>query len=167
MKLEAIVGGKTYQIDREELASGRFRMLLVGEDPVEVDVRRVEEDVWSLIINGQSFEATVQRVNGKCHVSLRGTTWEMELYDPRRRPPPVAEAAAVQGKQVIVSPMPGRVVRVPVAVGDQVESGQGVIVIEAMKMENELTATAPGIVKEIRVGEGMAVEDKQALMVIE
>ncbi len=167
MKLEAHVNGKEYSLTREELAANRFRVHLVGEDPVEVDVRRVETDVWSLLINGQSFEATVQPLNDKLRVSLRGTSWEIAVFDPRRKRAETSDSGAAEGKQVISSPMPGRVVGIEVKAGDTVEAGQGVIIVEAMKMENELTAEVSGTVKEIKVNEGEAVEDGQTLVVIE
>ncbi|MBI2369669.1 MAG: acetyl-CoA carboxylase biotin carboxyl carrier protein subunit [Deltaproteobacteria bacterium] len=77
------------------------------------------------------------------------------------------EGTAAGGRQVIRAPMPGRVVRILVGLGEPVEAGQGVIVIEAMKMENELRARAPGEVREILVREGDTVEGNADLVVIE
>ena len=164
--LEAQVHGETYPVELEKQDSGLLSVQL-GDKTIEIDSRRVESDVWSLIIGGESYEATVQSVKGKFRVTLRGATWDIDVYDPRRKRASAGQDAAVEGTQVISSPMPGRVVKIEVAVGDKVEAGQGIVIVEAMKMENEIEAEGPGIVKEIKCEEGLAVEDGQALVVIE
>lgn len=166
MKLEATVDGKTETIQLEE--SNGLHVVTIGESKaVHVDARRVETDVWSLILDGQSYEATIQQIRDKLRITIRSVTWEIDVYDPLRRHTQTAKAVTHEGGQVISSPMPGRVVKVKVAVGDKVEAGQGVVIVEAMKMENELTALSAGIVKEVEATAGQAVEDGQPLVFIE
>jgi biotin carboxyl carrier protein len=76
-------------------------------------------------------------------------------------------SAALEGRQPVVSPMPGRVVRVLVAAGDRVIAGQGIVVVEAMKMENELRSPKDGVVREMNVSEGAAIDADAVLVVIE
>jgi len=87
--------------------------------------------------------------------------------DGRRGRAGAAGTAAATGEQRVIAPMPGRVVRVLVRAGDQVEAGQGLIVVEAMKMENELTSPKAGRVREIAVAEGGSVEAGRLLVVVE
>ena len=165
-KLAAQVGGTTRNVELEQNETGSVTVQL-DDKTVQLDARRVEPDVWSLIIDGESYEATVQPLKDKLRVTLRGASWEIDVYDPRRQRSAASSSAAVEGTQVISSPMPGRVVCIEVAVGDKVEAGQGIVIVEAMKMENELTAEGPGTVKEIQCEAGQAVEDGQTLVVIE
>lgn len=113
----------------------------------------------------------VQRRPGRGKYSLwvDGYRFEAEALDERtRRIRDVSAAsAAPSGPAPIIAPMPGLVVRVRVAVGDRVEAGQGVVVMEAMKMENELRATAAGVVKSVEVEAGTAVEKGAVLVLLE
>ncbi len=166
-KLEALFGGDTKTIELETDEAG-LNTIRLGDKTFTVDSQRVEPDVWSLIIGGESYEATIQPLkNNKLRVTLRGATWDIDVYDPRRKRSGAAAGGLVEGAQVVSSPMPGRVVKIEVAVGDKVEPGQGVVIVEAMKMENELNAEVAGTVKEIQCEEGQAVEDGQTLIVIE
>ncbi len=166
MKLEALLGSEKHEIQLDKNDKGLYQIQL-GEEEITVESQRVESDVWSLIIDNKSYEATVQQVKGKLRITLNGATWDIDVVDPRRRRSKGGAGGAVEGKQVVTSPMPGRVVKIEVAVGDKVEAGQGVVIVEAMKMENELEAEGAGIVKEIKCEAGQAVEDGQVLIVIE
>ena len=103
---------------------------------------------------------------GRYTLWVDGYRFEVEALDERTRTIRDLSAAnaAPTGPAPIIAPMPGLIVRVNVAVGDRVEAGQGIVVMEAMKMENELRATAPGTVQTVEVAPGTAVE-KGALLV--
>ena len=113
----------------------------------------------------------VQKGSGRGRYSLwiDGYRFDVEALDERTRQirDVAAASAPPSGPAPIVAPMPGLVVRVRVAVGDRVEAGQGVVVMEAMKMENELRATAPGVVRSIEVEAGTAVEKGTLLVELE
>jgi biotin carboxyl carrier protein len=122
----------------------------------------VEPGVYSVLIDGVSYEA---RVSGN-QITLEGHRFEFEAEDPRQWKRSTG-AAGTHGRASIVAPMPGKVVRVLVAVGDEVVAGQGVIVMEAMKMQNELKAPRDGCVTVVAVKEGDSVNAGMALATIE
>ena len=119
-------------------------------------------------IGDEVFRVVVEKREGRGRYFLwiDGYRFDVEALDERRRAlrDLTAAAAGPSGPAPILAPMPGLIVRVNVAVGDTVEAGQGVVVMEAMKMENELRATASGRVRSVEVAPGTAVE-KGALLV--
>ncbi|MSQ02443.1 MAG: acetyl-CoA carboxylase biotin carboxyl carrier protein subunit [Myxococcales bacterium] len=108
-----------------------------------------------MLIDGQSWEAGASPREGGWLIDVLGLSTEVDVVDPRRA---VVARAAARGGKVICAQMPGRVVRVLVTVGDVVRRGQPLLVLEAMKMENELKAAGDGSVAELYVNEGQAVE---------
>ncbi len=110
----------------------------------------------------------VTRREGRHHVQVGGRSYVLEVLDERqRRLRDRREAEAAAGPASVSASMPGRVVALLVAEGEQVEAGQGVIVLEAMKMENELKSPKAGRVSQVRVREGQATEAGEPLIVIE
>jgi biotin carboxyl carrier protein len=140
-----------------------------------VDAVRVGPNTWSLIVrdtaSGEvtSVEATVvpQNGNGAVDVYLDGHRVTVAQRTGLGRRSRAAEGAQGTGPQRVTAPMSGKVVRVLVAAGDQVQPRQGLVVVEAMKMENELRATRAGRVKDIFVQEGQSVEAGTVLTVVE
>lgn len=118
--------------------------------------------VWSLLWEGQSFEAIVE--SGA--VLVNGARIAATSLDPRNWSPADAHAAA-SGPAHVAAPMPGKVVRVLVAEGDTVEEGQGIAVVEAMKMQNEMQAPRAGIVRALRAAAGGTVAAGEVLATIE
>jgi biotin carboxyl carrier protein len=119
--------------------------------------------VWSVLLNGRSFEI---RSLGSANYLVNGNLYNVQIEDPRDRPARSA-AALHEGRHVLSSPMPGRVVKLLVVEGQAVEAGQGVVVVEAMKMQNEMKAARSGIVTALPVREGVAVAGGETLAVIE
>ena len=150
-----------------EVDRGREGHLTVTIDgtPAAVDVRRTASG-YSLLLDDQVVEAVVTEgaTRGDLVVHLPGLSLPVTIDASRRRSKTAAHA---DGEQRIVAPMPGRVVRILVAAGDEVELRQPVIVVEAMKMENELRAPKAGRVKEVAVEAGASVESGRLLLVIE
>ena len=126
------------------------------------DIVEVEPGVYSVLLDGRSYEV---RVDGS-EITLAGQRLHIEIADPRRWNPAAATLRA-EGRESIKAPMPGKIVRVLVAPGDQVAVGQGIVVIEAMKMQNELKAPRAGRVASVSVKEGDAVTAGTVLAVIE
>ncbi|MBK7928894.1 MAG: acetyl-CoA carboxylase biotin carboxyl carrier protein subunit [Bryobacterales bacterium] len=118
--------------------------------------------VWSLLWEGQSFEAILE----PGAVIVNGTRIAATSLDPRNWSPADAHAAA-SGPAHITAPMPGKLVRVLVAEGDTVEEGQGIAVVEAMKMQNEMQAPRAGIVRGLRAAPGATVAAGEVLATIE
>ena len=122
----------------------------------------VEPGVFLILSNGKVQEA---RVDGDT-VTIAGIRYSNVVVDPRKWNP-AASAGQAQGRANIKAPMPGKVVRVLVQPGDNVEAGQGVIVVEAMKMQNELKSSRAGEVVEVHAKENDTVEAGTLLVVIE
>jgi len=133
-------------------------------------VVEVEPGVYSVLTaNGASIEMRVNPAPGMAgawNVGVNGRTHAVTLRDPRERAARGAGAGAA-GRQNINAPMPGKVVRVLVQAGDAVEAGQGLVVVEAMKMQNEMKSPKAGTVAEVRVDAGATVAVGETLLIIE
>lgn len=164
MTLDATFGGRTVRVEvRGE--SGRYLVTLDGQS-LEVDFQATGGDFASLIVDGRSWEAGIVRQPDGYTVAVAGATYEVELKDAARGAGPSVRARAA-GPVVLKAPMPGKVVRVLAAPGQQVQAGEGLLVMEAMKMENELKAPRAGRVREVHVAERQAVETGAPLLVLE
>jgi pyruvate carboxylase subunit B len=151
----------------------------VGPDGVEIDGQRLSASladvegtpVRLVTIGDEVHRVVVRRRDGRghYHLWLDGFTYEVEALDERSRTirDLTAAAAGPAGPQPLVAPMPGLIVRVNVQPGDEVTPGQGLVVMEAMKMENELRAAGAGKVKAVRVSPGTAVEKGAVLVELE
>jgi biotin carboxyl carrier protein len=166
MKLSLSVNGTEDRIEVLAPAPAcRFRTGRGSER--EAQVEAPEPGVYSILMDGRSYEARVEeRPGGGVVVVIDGYRFEIEVHDPRRwtRKPAGRGDAGVQR---IVAPMPGKVVRVLISPGDAVEAGQGLVVVEAMKMQNELKATRPGKVIAVPAKEGATVAAGEVLATIE
>ena len=151
----------------EVVEAGAPWQVKVGEAVHAVDVLELGSGLYSLVIDGRSYEVDVLEEGEALLVLVGGRAFRLVLQEERRRVLKAAKAPMKVGRQVMTAPMPSKVVKVFVSVGDQVKAGEGVIVLEAMKMENELKALGPGVVKEIRVQEGQGVGGGEVLVVIE
>jgi len=139
------------------------------EPPVHAELSDIEGSPVRMVKIGTNvYRVVAERRQGRGRYTLwvDGYRFETEALDERTRAIRDLSAASAGpvGPAPILAPMPGLIVRVNVKVGDTVEAGQGVVVMEAMKMENELRATAAGVVKSVEVAAGTAVE-KGALLV--
>ena len=155
MKLSLVVNGRERAIELIAPAPAcRFRL---GDAPErDANVENPVNGIYTVLIDGRSYDAFVEPVLDKFIVSIHGNRFEVEVRDPRRLS---RRGAGVSGGgvQTLSSPMPGKVVRVLVTVGDTVQAGQGILVIEAMKMQNELKAAHAGTVLTISAKVGDTV----------
>jgi len=171
MTFEIDIGGRVRKVAVEPIgeagpAGGRFRVLVDGV-PREVDARQTDLGLSLLQEGGRSVDAAVTpRAGGEWLVDLPHVTVSA-VVDGRRFRREEGRDDTASGLQRLTAPMPGRVVRILVREGDQVEARQGLVVVEAMKMENELAATRAGRVKEIAITEGASVESGRLLVVVE
>lgn len=127
---------------------------------------QVEPGVYSVLLEGRSFQARVEMGVDGLIVHLGSRRFLVELYDPRRWSRR-SGALRRQGRENVRAPMPGKVVRLLAAEGQQVEAGQGLLVIEAMKMQNEIKAPIAGRLVSLSVGEGATVAAGEVLAVLE
>jgi pyruvate carboxylase subunit B len=150
MKWQVVVDGRAFEIDSQQLDG----------------VLQVEPGVYSVLLEGASYEIRIQPSPEGLTASVAGRRFAVEVRDPRDASRS-SRAAIGSGRQNVTAPMPGKVVRVLVGTGDLVETSQGLVVVEAMKMQNELKANRPGRVMEIRAREGETVGAGDTLVVLE
>ena len=129
----------------------------------EFSLEHTGDGTVSVLIEGRSYRA-IATATGQ--VIVNGQTFVVDVQDPRKFRGQ-GSAALGSGRQTIAAPMPGRVIRVLVGPGQDVEAGQGLIVVEAMKMQNEMKSPKAGKVLEVRTAEGAAVTAGDVLLVIE
>lgn len=166
MKFDVEAGGRATAVHLERHADGHFHVTIDGRTR-RVDVRDTDAGLSLVFDDGRTVQATA--------LARNGGEWLVQLphidvpvvVDGERHARRGAGGPAAAGAQRISAPMPGRIVRVLVAVGDDVTHRQGLIVVEAMKMENELGAPKAGRVVEVAVEEGISVEAGRLLIVIE
>jgi biotin carboxyl carrier protein len=171
MTFEIEVNGRTRTVTVERAAPGRYR-IAVDRRPYDVDAARVGNFGLSMLFDSEAGKArevlvTPSSVRGELLVSVDGRVATATVNARRTGRGGADGGGAAQGEQAIVAPMPGRIVRILVAAGDEVAAKQGVIVVEAMKMENELRSPKTGRVKNVAVTPGTSVEVGRVLVVIE
>ena len=148
--------------------SGKLVCSVNGE-AVEVDAAASEREVLSLLLAGRSYEVRCDAStgNGECRIVVNDQAFTAEISDPRSLRSRRRKGASEEGPKKITAPMPGKVVRVLAPAGAEVEAGQGIIVIEAMKMQNELKSPKKGKVQKILAAEGATVNAGDTLAVVE
>jgi biotin carboxyl carrier protein len=171
MTFEIEIGGRSRSVAIEPAGGTRFRVTVDGR-PHLVDAVRIGDFALSLIVDGDtgaSREALVvpNGLRGESLVTLDGRIASASVDGRRRRRGRGDASGRTHGAQSVVAPMPGRVVRILVAPGDEVAARQAVVVVEAMKMENELRSPKAGRVKDIAVAVGASVEAGRVLIVVE
>jgi len=156
------IGDETFEV----VVSGGA--VTIDGESVDADFVRVEgTDTWSLLLDGESYRVVADRPgSSRWDVRFDGSTYRTRIVDERTRHIEELTGAGVgdRGPEPIRAPMPGLVVKIEVAEGDVVEPGQGVVIVEAMKMENELEAPTRARVGKIHVSEGEAVEKDMVLI---
>ena len=166
MKYVVEVNGERIEVDVDG------ERVTVNGETLAVTLTDVEGTPVSLLRVGDQVHRVVARsagMRGRYSLALDGHRYEVEALDERTRA--VRDLSALSEKSAgpapVIAPMPGLVVRVSVQPGDQVQAGQGIVVMEAMKMENELRASSAGTVKAVRVTAGTAVEKGTVLVELE
>lgn len=170
------LGESEHRAEIEEAGPGRYRVTLDGEE-FYVSARRPEAAIYSLILGpaqthgpvegGICYEADCAIAPESVAVAIGGSQFSIGAIDERRKRMRAAASGGAGAGGELRSPMPGKVVKILAPEGTAVKRGQGVMVIEAMKMENELSAPGDGVVKSVAVSEGQPVDGNALLMVIE
>ena len=171
MTFEIEINARTRTVSVERAGPGRYRVVVDGRSH-DVDAARVGTYGLSLLVDGDaaiSREVQVAPAGapGALLIGIEGRTVGAVVNGRRTGRGGVESGGHAPGEQSVVAPMPGRVVRVLVAVGDDVAARQPVVVVEAMKMENELRSPKAGRVKDVAVAPGTPVEAGRVLVVIE
>lgn len=164
MKYEVEIQGRLIDIELEQRDS-RVEAR-VGENKYDLDVISPEQGVFTFLDGDRIYEARVwAREPGSFRVTIGGQSFLTTVIDRKHRRLTIEHG--IEGRQNLVAPMPGKVVRVLLAAGDEVALGQGVVVVEAMKMQNEIKSPKAGRLLEVRVSEGATVEANRILAVVE
>src|SRR5947209_4549394 len=167
MAFIAKLGEQSYTIDIEEIGKSVYRVAVDGNEFL-VDGKKTGRTNYSLIVDNRSFEIEVDHTEDEYRVLVDGRNYHVHLVDERRMLVGGTQSGVqLQGRQKVSVPMPGKVVAVLVSEGDKVEKGQGLVIVEAMKMENEVRSPIAGEVKEIKVKTGDAVEGGAVLLIVE
>jgi biotin carboxyl carrier protein len=162
VKYEIQIAGKSRSVELSRAAEG-WQISLDGA-PTNVDAVEIAPGVFSILLNGESHEVRIAAApDGTLTLQDGPHEWKAQMIDPRAWRGRRHGAAEVEGRQQIVAPMPGKVIRVLVKVGDQVEAGQGLLVVEAMKMQNEVRSPKTGKVEKLSAKEGQAVNSGDTL----
>jgi biotin carboxyl carrier protein len=154
-------------LDVEPLGSGRYAVTMDGHR-YELESLVLSHGAVSMIVEGHSYSVEFDARGDEVDVMVRGQVNRFDVVDERRlRLRAASVGFTAEGRQTIAAPMPGKVVKVFVKVGEAVTEGQGLVVIEAMKMENELKSPKAGTVVAVSAKEGTAVENGATLVVVE
>jgi biotin carboxyl carrier protein len=153
---------RTHTVDLERIGD-QWRVILNGE-PVSADVEEVAPNTLSILLHGESHEIRIARSrDGQMSIQTGLREFAAEVTDQRSWRGRRLGHIEVQGRQQITAPMAGKVVRLLVKSGETVEVGQGLLVVEAMKMQNEIRSTKSGIVERLLAEEGQTVNSGETL----
>ena len=167
MAFIAKLGEQSYTVEIEENGKSVYRISVDGNEFL-VDGKKTGRTNFSLIVDNRSFEIEVDNTDDEYRVLVDGRNYRIHLVDERRVRVGAAQSGLqLQGRQMVSVPMPGKIIAVLVAIGDAVEMGQGLVIVEAMKMENEVRSPISGEVKEIKVKPGDTVEGGALLVIVE
>ena len=155
------------KVEVESLGEGRYAVTMDGHR-FELDSLELSHGAVSMIVEGNSYAVEFDERGDEVTVFLRGQATQVDIVDERKmRLRQAGVGFGAEGKQTITAPMPGKVVKIFVKVGDEVPEGHGLVVVEAMKMENELKSPRAGKVTEVLVKEGMTVDNGAPLVIVE
>ena len=164
MIFDATVDGRAARVEVRR-AGGACTVLVDGR-PLRVDVHPTARHFTTLIIDGRSYDVGVVREGATLAVAVSGATFEVALV-PAARGAAAPHRKTATGPAKVNAPMPGKIVRVSAAAGQEVKAGECLVVMEAMKMENEIRAPRDGRIKDVVVKEGQAVESGALLILVE
>lgn len=169
MQYAAIVNGEEREVDVVETAPDRFGVTIDGR-PYDIDLRAISDNTLSVMVGDEAYNIELEKhPKGGEAMLVRGNILHVEVLDLRKMRLRKTQAATVgpEGPVTIASPMPGKIVAVLVENGQEVNEGDGLVVVEAMKMENELKSPKSGVVRNVAAVVGTAVEGGAALCVVE
>jgi len=166
MKIELDIDGQT--IEMEFVFAGDSVQLTFGGATREAQVSEPEPGIFTIIINDRVYRCALEKSpSGSIEVIVNGKRIPVAVRDKKHLRGQAGAGAGAGGRVALSSPMPGKVVRVLLKTGDEVSAHQGVLIVEAMKMQNEVQSPKAGKVAEIKVSEGQTVNAGETLAVIE
>jgi biotin carboxyl carrier protein len=164
VKLQVKIGGRVRDVEfSREGGEPRWR---VDGRVMDVDAAEVEPGAYSILLEGQVYEARVDPAAEGLRIHVGGEDFTAAIVDPREWHGRHGHAVEAEGRLQILAPMPGKIVRVLVKQGETVQAGQGIVVVEAMKMQNEVKSRKTGTVERVMAREGATVNAGEILAVV-
>lgn len=160
--ISKVLPANTIEVTRD---GNRLSMTHDGR-AMEADVIEVAPNTYSVLVSGHAYEVRVEPAPGGLRIHTGAREFRAEIEDPRTWRGRSGGAVEAEGRQEVIAPMPGKVVRLLVTQGQKVEAGQGLLVVEAMKMQNEIRSPKSGIVERIVVAEGQTVNAGEPLAIV-
>ena len=161
------IDGTVFRLDLDlDRGTGQWRCRVNGRD-LAIDAVLTQSDVLSFLIDGKAYQIRRERLSSEMRIWVGDQSYAAEVTDPRSLRNRRSRADSGKGPRHLVAPMPGKVVRFLVAENSPVDAGQGVVVVEAMKMQNEIKSPKKGIVLKLSVAEGAAVNAGDVLAIVE
>jgi biotin carboxyl carrier protein len=167
MMIQLEMNGALRQVELTQCEGRQYRLSIDGEPAVHIEAQALRPGVLSLHIAGKSYRCVLEESAEGTAIHLAGKRLLYRVDDPRSLKSRRSRHGGTEGPKPVIAPMPGRVVRVLASIGDAVEAHQGIVVIEAMKMQNELKSPKAGKVIQIRVEAGGTVAAGDVLAVVE
>jgi biotin carboxyl carrier protein len=164
VKLQIEIAGTKHRVELTH--AGERPVWMIDGQPLEADATEVCPGVYSILINGKSFEVRVESRGAELRAIAGGREFPVAIQDEREWRRNRAGAVEAEGRQQVLAPMPGKIVRVLVSAGDTVRAGQGLLVVEAMKMQNEIRAPKSGTIDRVRVIEGQTVNAGAVVVIV-
>jgi biotin carboxyl carrier protein len=165
MRYDVGLDGRIYRLELQK-KDAVWECRLDGRE-VLVQAAQASAGALSILIDGRSFEVKHDVAGAGAAIFIRGTRYEVSVEDPRSWRGRARAAQDESGPQKLIASMPGKVVRVLAREGDSVVSGQGIVVVEAMKMQNEIRSPRAGVLKKLLAHEGMKVNAGEVLGIVE
>jgi biotin carboxyl carrier protein len=166
MKYEIAINGARRSVEFTPPMNGSSRVTFTVDGRlVEADAIRISSGAYSILLGGRSLEVAAEETSSGLLMRVNGREFQMEIFDPRSWRRGRSAGIELEGRQQLIAPMPGKIVRVLVAVGQQVNAGQGLLVIEAMKMQNEIRSPKSGTVEKL-AREGQTVNAGEVLAIV-
>jgi biotin carboxyl carrier protein len=166
IKMKVRAGNSVYEVGY--VRNGDLIEVQIDDRKYGVNVHSIHEALYSILIDGKSIEAMVSHKDNHFTVGFKGHEFDLEFFDPRARKPAVDTGKKIaEGIQRIKAPMAGRIVSILVKKGDKVQEGAGLIILEAMKMENKLVSQGTGTVLDVLVSDKDTVESGRDLMIVD
>jgi biotin carboxyl carrier protein len=166
MKYEIVINGARRSVEFDPQTNGVSRAAFTVDGRlVEADAIKISRGAYSILLGGRSLEVTVEETSNGSLVRTNGREFQVEIFDPRSWRRGRGAGIELEGRQQLVAPMPGKIVRVLVAAGQEVTAGEGLLVIEAMKMQNEIRSPKSGTVEKV-AREGQTVNAGEVLAIV-
>ncbi len=164
MKLQIEIDGKKLQA--ELMRTSERPVWAIDGQRLEADATEVSPGIYSILISGKSFEVRVERSGAGVRAIAGRREFRIVVADEREWRRKRGSAIEAEGRQQVLAPMPGKIVRVLVKTGDVVRAGQGLVVVEAMKMQNEIRTPKSGTIDGVSVVEGQTVNAGEVVAIV-